>query len=243
VDRERVKKNLDEFELADLSRDYRIRALFSMIPCDKKWEVLDLGSGNGEIAEVLKDKVSHITLSDYSDEIVFLLSDRYKDNDAVDVKKIDASSFRIDPSYDIVVITDLIEHLESDVACLERCFRALKPGGMIFLSVPAIPFLYGIRDKKYGHLRRYLKKDLSEKVKKAGFGIAVIKYWNMMGVLPYLVSEKILKKELVGPARINVDSVFKKIINKIIYTLLKVETKIDFLPLGLTLVVIGKKGK
>ncbi|PIP86567.1 hypothetical protein COV42_03045 [Candidatus Campbellbacteria bacterium CG11_big_fil_rev_8_21_14_0_20_44_21] len=231
---------LDSFQLQDFSEDYRLKALFNMLPEDASWSVLDLGSGNGVLADFKKDKYKKIILSDHSSVIVNKLKNKFQDSNNIIVLQIDAENFLLDDKVNLITATDIIEHLQNDVKSLRSSFKALTEGGQIFISVPAMPFLYGRRDKKYGHFRRYKKKELRQKLKEAGFKVGYIRYWNISGVLPYFISEKILKKELKGPSR-SIKSIKDKIINKILYTILYVESKITFLPIGLTLIALARK--
>ena len=47
-----------------------------------------------------------------------------------------------DDSFDMVALFDVIEHIEDDVRVLSEVQRVLKPGGRVFISVPAYQFLY-----------------------------------------------------------------------------------------------------
>jgi len=232
--------DLDNFQLQDFSNDYRLKSLFRMIPTNNAWSVLDIGSGNGVIAEFMAEKFRKMTLSDYSSSIVDNLKEKFSGHSNINVLKINAESFSTDEKFEMITATDIIEHLEDDLSCLHSCREALCGGGVLFISVPAIQFLYGTRDKKYGHYRRYNRGNLRKKLKEAGFAVKKLRYWNITGVLPYLISEKIFKKELVGPSR-SVQSAKDKILNRFIYGILRVESFISFLPMGLSLIAVAEK--
>ncbi|CAN5905858.1 class I SAM-dependent methyltransferase [soil metagenome] len=62
--------------------------------------------------------------------------------------------------YDAVLALDVIEHLDDDQAAVERFGALTKPGGLVIVSVPALPEMYTEFDKIQGHRRRYLPETL-----------------------------------------------------------------------------------
>ncbi|MEK7576119.1 MAG: class I SAM-dependent methyltransferase [Patescibacteria group bacterium] len=232
---------LEEFQSRDFLRDYRARVLFSMVP--RGQSLFDLGSGNGVIAEFLKGRFNKIVLTDNSQILVDQLQEKFKDRFDVEVRLADANILEPVGLFDVITACDILEHIEGGALCLDRCRVMLAPRGSMFISVPAFPLLYGLRDKKYGHLRRYRKRELRRLLEDAGFQIDTIYYWNFIGFFPYLISEKIFKKSLIAPARsYKKKSIVKNAINTILYFLLRIESHIP-LPFGLTLIVIAKKRK
>ena len=210
---------LENEQRRDLSRDYRIGALFSLIPA-VGGQFLDLGSGNGEIANFLRGKYTHITLSDNSDILFNYLKDKFRSRADVSVEKIDINTFSFGmTSFDCITCSDVLEHLPNDRPALKNIFRSLKSGGLLFLTVPAMPKLFGRRDRAGGHYQRYSKKSLKKMVEMEGFVIKHLTYWNMIGTIPYVVSEKILHKELRGPAR-QVSGVWSNLLNRFLYLIL-----------------------
>jgi SAM-dependent methyltransferase len=101
---------------------------------------------------------------------------------------------------DTIVSSNVIEHIEDDVACLRAMHDLLRPGGAVGLYVPARPELYGSLDEAVGHHRRYTRKELADKLTSAGFRVETVKYRNLVGVLPWLITGRILRKQKVGNA-------------------------------------------
>lgn len=229
--------SLTEFEKSDFSKDYRFRALISKSPVGDT--VLDIGSGHGEIATAAKEKYRHIILGDNDEALVATLQKRFAGRSDVDVRLIDAQDFILESQVDVVCMCDILEHLPNPELALSNVFRSLKNGGILFVSVPAIPWLYGVRDKTYGHMRRYTKKKLYEEVISHGFEIMYVRYWNILGVLPYFVSEKVLGRSLVGPSRAP-KGVLSRVVNTLLYLWLRVEHYIPW-PIGLSVILIARK--
>lgn len=56
---------------------------------------------------------------------------------------------------DAVLMMDVLEHVEDDSALLAKQVNALKPGGVLLLTVPADMRLWSEHDVSFGHHRRY----------------------------------------------------------------------------------------
>lgn len=236
-------QDLEELQQKDFRRDYRLQALLTLIPKTGK-KILDIGSGNGEMAISLSRKAKIVYATDNSEILLKKLRAKTTKIPNLKVVKIDAQNFSFkEKNFDLITACDVIEHLKNDTEFLKTCYNHLAKNGNLFISVPAIKFLYGIRDKKLGHHRRYDKNELNKKIEKAGFVILKSQYWNFLGTTPYLISEKILTRELVGPARHNLNNFFLRFLNKLLYFWLVFEGKINFLPIGLSLIILAQKGK
>lgn len=61
---------------------------------------------------------------------------------------------------DFIVMHDVLEHIEDDIAAIEALHALLKPGGTAVLSVPAYQWLFGHHDVQLGHYRRYSRRSL-----------------------------------------------------------------------------------
>ncbi|MFH0824043.1 MAG: class I SAM-dependent methyltransferase, partial [Pseudomonadota bacterium] len=92
-----------------------------------------------------------------------------------------------DGSFDLVVMLDVLEHVADDVGCLREALRALKPGGVCILTVPAHPFLFSAWDRALNHHRRYSWSSLTDKALLAGFRTTMTSYWNLAAFFPALV--------------------------------------------------------
>jgi ubiquinone/menaquinone biosynthesis C-methylase UbiE len=71
-----------------------------------------------------------------------------------------------DNSIDIVIMLNVLEHIEHDEAAIKQVYRILKPGGVLILEVPAGPQLYDAYDKVLMHYRRYSSQMLNALVLK-----------------------------------------------------------------------------
>jgi hypothetical protein len=94
----------------------------------------------------------------------------------------------------------VIEHLIDDVGCLRRLHEALRPGGALAVYVPARRELFGSLDAAVGHRRRYSRSLLQRRLEDAGFFVEWVRYGNLVGVLPWLVTGRLLRRTAIAPA-------------------------------------------
>ncbi len=83
----------------------------------------------------------------------------------------DARRIPFDKEFDVIGAFDVLEHVEQDTVVLGQMYQATRPGGGILVSVPQHPLLWSQRDEYLLHKRRYTRKEMVEKVRKAGFKI------------------------------------------------------------------------
>lgn len=83
---------------------------------------------------------------------------------------------------DVVVMHDVLEHIEDDRAAVERLRELLADDGRVVLSVPALRSLFGFHDEQLGHYRRYTRRSLRG-VLSGAFDIERMRYFGL-GFLP-----------------------------------------------------------
>jgi SAM-dependent methyltransferase len=86
--------------------------------------------------------------------------------------------------FDAVFALDVLEHLDDDAAALRAIHARLAPGGRLYVSVPAHPFLWSRHDDLNLHKRRYRKKELCDRLRAAGFAIRRMTWWNACAFVP-----------------------------------------------------------
>ena len=93
--------------------------------------------------------------------------------------------------YDALILFDVIEHIESLPEFLSSSLYYLKPGGYVFINVPALQGLYSKFDVAVGHCRRYTKQTLEAELTRAGVRKLDDRYWGLT-MLPVLALRKLL---------------------------------------------------
>lgn len=85
--------------------------------------------------------------------------------------QMDARNMPFETHFDALGAFDILEHIEEDSVALKQMFSALKPGGILILTVPQHPGLWSSQDERACHVRRYTATELKQKISSAGFEI------------------------------------------------------------------------
>jgi len=96
---------------------------------------------------------------------------------------------------DLIMLTDVLEHIDDDLATLEALRERLKPGGRIVLTVPAFQFLWSQHDEELHHKRRYRRYPLIRLAESAGLKVDYISYCNFW-LFPMIASVRLLQMVL-----------------------------------------------
>jgi len=103
-------------------------------------------------------------------------------------------------SVDVLIMLNVLEHIQDDINALENAFELLKPGGSLIIEVPAGPRLYDAYDAELHHFRRYTASELTTKLVNAGFAIQRKSHLGFL-LFPAFAAVKLLNKTL--PSRRN----------------------------------------
>jgi SAM-dependent methyltransferase len=87
-------------------------------------------------------------------------------------------------SCDAILALDVLEHVEDDAGALARMGELLAPGGLLLVTVPALPSLWGSQDLISHHHRRYTKRSLAAAFRGAGLPLPRLSYFNTLLFLP-----------------------------------------------------------
>jgi SAM-dependent methyltransferase len=98
-----------------------------------------------------------------------------------------------DSRFDAVLLLDVLEHVD-DGLVLAEVRRALRPTGLLLLTVPAMPWLWSYRDVAAGHLRRYAYPQLRRVLTASGFLVCRIHYFNSV-MLPLAIATRLLGRK------------------------------------------------
>jgi len=190
--------------------------LFANAPHFNKWlfenispycqgNILEIGSGIGNISKLLLQQNMPVTLSDLRKEYCEQLRLRFGENKNLqDVLQIDLSLKDFEKTYqqslhrfDTVIALNVVEHIEDDSLVISNCKKLLKPNGRLIILVPAFMKLYNSFDKELGHYRRYNKKNLGGLFRAQHLKIIRIQYFNCAGILGWWFTGSILKKKII----------------------------------------------
>lgn len=85
--------------------------------------------------------------------------------------QLDARALPFEAEFDVIGAYDVLEHIADDAGVLAQFHRALRPGGGVVLAVPQHPWLWSAEDEVGGHVRRYRRGELEDRLRAAGFDV------------------------------------------------------------------------
>lgn len=101
--------------------------------------------------------------------------------------------------FDVVLATDIIEHVDDDKRALAEVVRVLAPGGMALITVPAFPTLWGLQDEVSLHRRRYRMAGLKALVGASGLSIVNAYHFNYLLFVPIWGVRQIMRVARLRP--------------------------------------------
>lgn len=160
--------------------------------------ILEVGSGIGNLTEILIEKNYKITATDIDPEYIEILKHKFTAVASnIEVKKMDINES--DPSshvkYKSILLINVMEHIEEDKNSLRKLSNLLDKDGKIIVLVPAYKWLYNPLDKNLGHFKRYGKDELKQMLRSAGYKVVNVSSFNMMGILGWFFWGSILRKK------------------------------------------------
>ena len=79
--------------------------------------------------------------------------------------------------------------------------RVLRPGGILFVFVPALDILWTSLDTEVGHVRRFTRPMLASALARAGFEVVSLRYFDFLGFLlhlPFVCSKSLVMFEILS---------------------------------------------
>ncbi len=109
-------------------------------------------------------------------------------------------------AFDLVTALDVVEHIDDDLGALREMRRVIKPGGLL-LTVPAYRFLWGRQDDINLHKRRYVARELRNRLQAAGFEVQRLTYMNAI-LFPAIAAIRLVRHILPEPPKLESDFAF-----------------------------------
>ncbi|HXF81407.1 MAG TPA: methyltransferase domain-containing protein [bacterium] len=177
-------------ELVGPRHAYRVRRLVDLLAERlPHGRVLDAGCGSGTATLMLARLGYRVVAVDASAEFVDHLRDRLRRDGLegrVEVRTVDLAMADLRPGgFDGAICGEVLEHLPDDRRALETVSRALRPGGVLALSVPAGPERFDWLDRWAGHERRYDEERLRAILAAARLDPEVLVRWGFPFMLLY----------------------------------------------------------
>ncbi|MEL6310357.1 MAG: methyltransferase domain-containing protein [Chloroflexota bacterium] len=177
---------------ADMAFKKRVQTIFDWTEPTADKLILDMPCGRGFYLNMFRYATDATIIGAELDWDVLLKAKANMDANEYDVPLQNANLYQLpyaDNTFDAVILSEVLEHVDDDVAGLREAYRVLKPGGVVAITVPHAnyPFWWDPINKtletlfdthiQHGtfaglwanHVRLYTRQQLREGVIKAGF--------------------------------------------------------------------------
>ncbi len=200
--------------------------------------ILEVGCGIGNLTRFL---LCHhwVGISDLNERYLQIAGEKFRGHPHL--KEIFLWDIRHNPPenlstpFDTIVCSNVLEHIEEDVRVLRNFYDFLPLGGRVILLVPALKGLYNRLDRELGHIRRYSRKELGQKVSQSGFKVLSLTYFNFFGILGWFLNGTILRKPLLPEGQVRL---FDRMLPAFIFM-----EKIIPIQVGQSLIAVGGKDR
>lgn len=159
------------------------------IPYYKDAIVFEAGLQGGGVTKIIAKYAKEVLSCDVSDSYLLKAKEYLKDCDNVILRRGFAENIlgEFEDKFDVVVLGEILEHVQDDKLLIEKAIKALNFDGVILVSVP-----YHLADPLGEHVRNYEQEDLIrlfhsfEEVDSCRFEL----------ISPWIIGEVFIKKEV-----------------------------------------------
>jgi SAM-dependent methyltransferase len=196
--------------------------------------IIEIGCGLGTYTLPMARQGRHIVALDLHQPYVDQLRQRLGDATNVEALQGDALTVDLDrhAPVDTVVLLDVLEHLGDEQAMLRRAHSWLRPGGRLIVKVPAGPWLFSSMDKAIGHHRRYDRTAIQAALRRAGFALEHLEYFNSVAAFGWWLNGNVMKRATPPGGQLDL---FDRLVP--VLRLIDIATRRLF---GLSLIAVGR---
>ena len=160
-------------ELAEKHWYYRSKsaALLNLAEPLHPQKILDVGAGSGFFSKFL--------LTHTQAKTAYCIDPNYPEERDCDHagKPIEYRHQCIDTDADLVLMMDVLEHVEDDLALLKEYVAKAQNGTQFIVTLPAFQFLWSEHDVFLGHYRRYTISEVVDLMRRAGLVVEQRAYY------------------------------------------------------------------
>ncbi len=155
---------------------------------------LEVGCGTGFVLSGIARAFPKLALSG-SEIFLAGLSHAAERVPSAHFMQIDARRLPFVEEFDAIGAFDVLEHIKEDETVLAQLHSAIKPGGVLLLTVPQHPWLWSASDEYACHVRRYKRVEIEQKVLTAGFELLRSSSF-VTTLLPAMMLSRVLQKQI-----------------------------------------------
>ncbi len=146
--------------------------------------ILDVGCGSGVTMRFLRGLgATRTTGVEVAPEALGAIAQASDDIILGDIMSVD-----IVEQFDVILMLDVLEHIENDANAVHRVMELLGRDGLLIVSVPAYMALWSRHDVLNAHFRRYRVGEVRRLLSDAGLEVTQAGYMFAGLVIPKLIS-------------------------------------------------------
>ncbi len=217
-------------------------------PRNGQQQILDIGCGTGAMLDELAPFGSVIGADFAPEALQFCRTRGAQAHTDYPLSRADVRRMPFaDDKFDVVTAMDIIEHIDDDKAAASEILRVLKPGGRLFVTVPAYQSLWSEHDEALHHYRRYTAPHLKDVFQRVGFQVPKLSY-TVTSLFPPIwlyrqISNRLPRRRAGGEKKANLVN-FSGPVNGALLALSQLETRLvqrGRLPFGVSVVCVAEK--
>lgn len=165
--------------------------------------VLEIGAGIGQMTQLLRKvrTIEQLVAVEPNSGFCDRIRTVFRGQDLIEGTVTDVP---LDQPWNCVVSINVLEHITDDMRELKAYRRVLRSTrGHLCLFVPARPEIYAPIDADFGHIRRYVKEDLTQKLEKAEFEVLKLRYFNFVGYFGWWWNFCLLRRRHFDPRAVS----------------------------------------
>jgi len=212
-----------------------LREIRTLRPPSGWHHLLDIGCGDG----LFFDQLTRFGTVEGIEPDSALLDPAGKWRSAIHAVPFD-ERFQPPHRFDVILMLDVLEHLEDPEQALRHAVRLLAPGGYVLCTVPALQWIWTRHDDLNRHFRRYDRHSLRALARAAGLDILRERY-----LFQWLVGAKLLLRgmERLVPGEPSPPGIPPRPLNAFLKVVTTIEQRINrvvSMPFGSSLLVVGR---
>lgn len=178
----------------------RAYCIFQLIGSVKNKKILDAGCGIGVYSLTLS-RQGNFTLGVDIDRSKVVLAASIANTIGASAEFIcgDIQNLSVQPIFDIAICSDVLEHVDNDRLALHNLSAAIKPGGIIVLTVPCAGAADLDEANHMGHVRLgYSKAQICSLMESAGLEpVEIIGYCGALGQTAWKLNRWLFRSKLL----------------------------------------------
>jgi SAM-dependent methyltransferase len=209
---DRIWEQLSDFIRYNPGARHRRRFVFKLLERCRFESALDVGCGNGELLRLIDAAFPHKRLTGVDLSTVVVEQNRA----ALPSMSFEARNIENDDlpaGFDVVLCTEVLEHLADPASAMKRLAAAAAPGGHVVVTCPTGKVWP--TERHFGHVRHPTPAQLEEWAKGAGLVVEELWSWGFpfyaftkwaQNVKPDFALESFAGERPYGPAQIAVST-------------------------------------